>query len=156
MSNEHESSDIDSHLFRPAHSYSPDEQPPPEGSVRVEGLLNYFSYACKEADDPEVPFSVTTEVGKTPWNSKTHRLPIGLKGYVPPVSQTIAANLVFLIDVSGSMNSPDKLGLLKSSISLLSRELSAQDSVIIVVYAGSSGTVLEPTLGNQHRTSQRG
>ncbi len=143
--------DVDTGAYSNVRRFLQNGQLPPEESVRVEELLNYFSYAYEEAGDPEVPFSVTTEVGKTPWNAKTHLLHIGLKGYVPPVTETTAANLVFLIDVSGSMNSPDKLGLLKSSISLLSHELTAQDTVSIVVYAGSSGTVLEPTPGNQHR-----
>ena len=142
--------DVDTGAYSNVRRFLQNGQLPPEESVRVEELLNYFSYAYAEAGDADVPFSVTTEVGQTPWNDKTHLLHIGLKGYVPPITQTTAANLVFLIDVSGSMNSPDKLGLLKSSISLLSHELTEQDTVSIVVYAGSSGTVLEPTPGNQH------
>lgn len=124
---------------------------PPADAVREEELLNYFSYDYKAGADTEEPFSMTTELGKTPWNDQTHLLHIGLKGYVPTDAENAAANLVFLIDVSGSMNSPDKLGLLKSSISLLAHELDENDSVSIVVYAGSSGIVLEPTAGDQHR-----
>lgn len=142
--------DVDTGAYSNIRRFLQNGQLPPEESVRVEELLNYFSYDYEEAETADVPFSVTTEVGKTPWNDKTHLLHIGLKGYVPPATESTAANLVFLIDVSGSMNSPDKLGLLKSSISLLSHELTEQDTVSIVVYAGSSGTVLEPTPGNQH------
>ncbi len=143
--------DVDTGAYSNVRRFLQNGQLPPEESVRIEEMLNYFSYSYEQAVNPDVPFSVTTEVGKTPWNDKTHLLHIGLKGYVPSVTETTAANLVFLIDVSGSMNSPDKLGLLKSSISLLSHELTEQDTVSIVVYAGSSGTVLEPTPGNQHR-----
>lgn len=124
---------------------------PPENSVREEELLNYFSYDYADASDTKEPFSITTELGATPWNSNTHLLHVGLKGYVPPASEITAANLVFLIDVSGSMNSADKLGLLKSSISLMAQQLDDTDTVSMVVYAGSSGVVLEPTAGNNHR-----
>ncbi|MGQ7843494.1 vWA domain-containing protein [Granulosicoccus sp. 3-233] len=124
---------------------------PPANSVREEELLNYFSYDYNNASDTEQPFSLTTELGRTPWNARTRLLHIGLKGYVPPTSEIAAANLVFLIDVSGSMNSPDKLGLLKSSISLMTQQLDENDTVSLVVYAGSSGIVLEPTAGDQHR-----
>lgn len=147
--------DVDTGAYSNVRRFLQNGQLPPENAVRVEELLNYFSYDYDPSVDPETPFSVTTEVGSTPWNDKTQLLHIGLKGYIPPASETIAANLVFLIDVSGSMNNPDKLGLLKSSISLLSHELSASDTISIVVYAGSSGTVLEPTPGNQHRKIDR-
>ncbi len=124
---------------------------PPASAVREEELLNYFSYDYADAADTQEPFSITTELGKTPWNHQTQLLHVGLKGYVPPAMESTAANLVFLVDVSGSMNSPDKLGLLKSSISLMAQQLDADDTVSLVVYAGSSGIVLEPTSGNQHR-----
>ncbi len=125
---------------------------PPMDAVRVEEMLNYFSYDYADNATVEQPFSVATELGTTPWNSRTQLLHIGLKGYVPEAADKKPANLVFLIDVSGSMDSPDKLGLLKSSISMLANELDENDTVSIVVYAGSSGVVLEPTAGDQHRT----
>lgn len=125
---------------------------PPVDAVRVEEMLNYFSYDYADNATVEQPFSVATELGATPWNSRTQLLHIGLKGYVPESADKKPANLVFLIDVSGSMDSPDKLGLLKSSISMLTNELDENDTVSIVVYAGSSGVVLEPTAGDQHRT----
>lgn len=124
---------------------------PPANAVREEELLNYFSYDYPDSSTTNEPFSITTELGTTPWNDKTRLLHVGLKGYIPPSSEKSAANLVFLMDVSGSMNSPDKLGLLRSSISMLAHELDANDTVSMVVYAGSSGVVLEPTAGDQHR-----
>jgi Ca-activated chloride channel family protein len=84
----------------------------------------------------------------TPWNNKTHLLQIGIQGYEVAANDLPASNLVFLIDVSGSMESPDKLGLLKSALTLLSKRLRPEDRVSIAVYAGASGVVLEPTAGN--------
>lgn len=128
---------------------------PPTDAVREEELLNYFSYDYSGATDTSKPFSVTTELGTTPWNNKTRLLHVGLQAYAPPDVNDRHANLVFLIDVSGSMDSPDKLGLLKSSISLLAHELGSDDTVSMVVYAGSSGVVLEPTAGSEHRAIDR-
>jgi Ca-activated chloride channel family protein len=122
---------------------------PVRDAVRVEELVNYFSYDYPAPDSAATPFRVTTEVGPTPWNAETLLLHIGVKGYEPPQKELPPANLVFLIDVSGSMASPDKLDLVKSSLSLLSRQLRASDRLSIVVYAGDSGVVLEPTPGDQ-------
>ncbi|MDB4223459.1 VWA domain-containing protein [Granulosicoccus sp.] len=124
---------------------------PPRDAIRIEELINYFSYDYDGEESQDQPFSVNTEIAPSPWNEKTHLLQIGLKGFSPDSLNEKAANLVFLIDVSGSMDSPNKLGLLKSSISLLSNQLTASDTVSIVVYAGSSGTVLEPTPGDQKK-----
>lgn len=128
---------------------------PPSDAVRIEELLNYFSYNYPSSASVEQPFSVVTELGPTPWNDNTQLLHVGLQGYMPDNLDDLSANLVFLIDVSGSMDQPNKLGLLKSSISLLSHELDASDTVSIVVYAGASGTVLEPTAGDQHSSIDR-
>ena len=128
---------------------------PPVDAVRVEEMLNYFSYDYPAEATVEQPFSVVTELGSTPWNSNTKLLHIGLNGYVPPDTTTLPANLVFLIDVSGSMDRPDKLGLLKSSIGMLANELVSSDTVSIVVYAGSSGVVLPPTAGNKQKVIHR-
>ncbi len=125
---------------------------PQHDAVRVEEMINYFTYDYPLPDSLDPPFRVTTEVGPTPWNPKTRLLHIGIKGYNIPKDKLPPANLVFLIDVSGSMDSPDKLGLLKSSLKLLTKQLSAKDKVSIVVYAGASGVVLEPTAGNQTAT----
>jgi Ca-activated chloride channel family protein len=122
---------------------------PVQDAVRVEELINYFSYDYPAPDAPTTPFRVTNEVGPTPWNSNTLLLHVGVKGYEMPQKDLPAANLVFLIDVSGSMQSPDKLELVKSSLLLLSRQLRASDRLAIVVYAGDSGVVLESTSGDQ-------
>jgi len=125
---------------------------PQHDAVRVEELINYFTYDYPLPEGLEPPFRVTTEVAPTPWNKKTFLLHIGIKGYNIPKENLPPANLVLLADVSGSMNSPDKLGLLKSALKLLTKQLSKKDKVSIVVYAGASGVVLEPTAGNQTAT----
>ena len=121
---------------------------PPQDAVRVEELINYFSYNYSVPDISEQPFSISTELAATPWNEKTHLLHVGLKGYEIEANERPAANLVFLIDVSGSMGAPDKLGLLKPAMRMLSKSLNENDTLSIVVYAGASGVVLEPTAGN--------
>ncbi|MET0081389.1 MAG: VWA domain-containing protein [Sedimenticola sp.] len=122
---------------------------PPRDAVRVEELINYFSYNDPAPSDDTTPFRVTTEIGPNPWNSKTRLLRIGIKAWEPEQMELPPANLVFLLDVSGSMNSADKLPLLKRSMRLLTRHLDKEDRVSIVVYAGASGVVLEPTPGDQ-------
>ncbi len=122
---------------------------PTKDSVRSEELINYFSYGYPMSRDHSVPFEVYREIAQTPWNPETYLLHIGIKGFDLPTEQLPASNLVFLIDVSGSMQSPNKLELLKSSLKLLTQKLDADDKVSIVVYAGASGVVLEPTPGNE-------
>lgn len=122
---------------------------PVQDAVRVEEMINYFNYQYATPANLHTPFRVTTEMGPTPWNGKTRLLHIGIKGYEVPQSEIPAANLVFLIDVSGSMNSPNKLGLLKKGMQLLVKQLRPEDRVSMVVYAGASGVVLEPTPGDQ-------
>ena len=125
---------------------------PPSDAVRVEELINYFDYSYPLPDDAQQPFRVTTELAPTPWNAKTQLLHIGIKGYDVDKSQLPAANLVFLIDVSGSMASENKLELLRPALKLLTRQLRPDDRVAIVVYAGASGLVLESTPGSQQAT----
>ncbi len=122
---------------------------PREDAVRIEELVNYFVYDYPLPADDETPFSVTTEIGVTPWNPDTRLMHIGIKAYDIADKDLPASNLVFLVDVSGSMNSPDKLGLLKSALKLLSKQMRDEDKISIVVYAGASGVVLEPVAGNQ-------
>ena len=118
---------------------------PEPAAVRIEELINYFDYAYPAADSKEQPFQPTMQIYPTPWNPKTQLLQIGIKGYVPPKGEDKASNLTFLFDTSGSMDEPDKLPLLKRAFALLVEQLSANDTVSIVVYAGSAGVVLEPT-----------
>ncbi|MEZ4466695.1 MAG: von Willebrand factor type A domain-containing protein [bacterium] len=124
---------------------------PPKDAVRIEELLNYFTYDYPDAKG-EHPFSVSTEISIAPWN-KAHRLVhIGIQGRKVDVSALPPANLVFLLDVSGSMNNPDKLPLLKQALSLLVNNLRPQDRVAIVVYAGAAGLVLPSTSGKDRGT----
>lgn len=121
---------------------------PPVDAVRVEELINYFRY-----DDPAptdgTPFAVRTELAPTPWNTDTLLLRIGVAGREVPTAALPPANLVFLVDVSGSMDAPDKLPLLQSSLKLLVRQLRKQDRITLVTYAGSTAVVLPPTSGDQ-------
>lgn len=118
---------------------------PEPDAVRIEELLNYFPYDYAPAESATTPFKPTMAVFPTPWNPKTQLLEIGIKGYVPPAGEDKPSNLVFLIDTSGSMDEPDKLPLLQRAFGLLVDQLSANDTVSIVTYAGSAGVVLEPT-----------
>jgi len=124
-------------------------QLPQHSAVRVEELINYFSYQYPIPESADTPFSLYTEMGPSPWHADRQLLHVGIQGYQPPAESLPPANLVFLIDVSGSMQSPDKLELLKSSLKLLVRQLDQQDRLSIAVYAGAAGTVLEPTDGSQ-------
>lgn len=120
-------------------------QLPNTHAVRVEEMINYFSYNYPHAEAAGRPFKPTVAIYPTPWNSKTKLMHIGIKGHqIIPVSKP-RANLVFLLDVSGSMNAPDKLPLLKNAFRLLVNQLDENDTVSIVTYAGRAGTVLEPT-----------
>lgn len=120
----------------------------PADAVKIEEMVNYFSYNYPQPTG-EHPFSINTEVIKTPWNEKTKLVRIGLQGKNYEQDELPASNLTFLIDVSGSMDAPNKLGLLKSSFRLLVNQLREKDKVSIVVYAGAAGVVLKPTSGDQ-------
>jgi Ca-activated chloride channel family protein len=128
---------------------------PPADAVRVEEMINYFSYSDQAATNSKVPFRFSTEMGASPWNPKSHLLRIGIKAWAPVKKEMPAANLVFLVDVSGSMQAQNKLPLLKRSLRLLSRQLDGDDRITIVVYAGASGVVLEPTPGNKLATLEQ-
>ncbi len=118
---------------------------PNPNAVRIEELVNYFSYDYSAPTDIESPFAPTIDIVATPWNTDTQLMRIGIEGYVPADVERPPVNLVFLVDTSGSMNAPDKLPLLKQALTLLVDQLGENDKVSIVAYAGSAGTVLEPT-----------
>lgn len=118
---------------------------PQADTVRVEEMVNYFPYDWPGPADSAEPFKSTVTVMPTPWNAGTKLMHIAIKGYDVKLAERPKANLVFLIDVSGSMDAPDKLPLLKSSFRMLVDRLSAEDTISIVTYAGDAGTVLEPT-----------
>ncbi|MCU0473229.1 MAG: von Willebrand factor type A domain-containing protein [Bacteroidales bacterium] len=121
---------------------------PPADAVRIEEMINYFKFDYPEPGG-EHPFSVFTELAICPWNRGHQLLQVGLRGKSIDKSSLPSSNLVFLLDVSGSMNAPNKLPLLKSAFGLLVNELRPQDHVAIVVYAGAAGLVLESTPGNR-------
>ncbi|KKB75975.1 hypothetical protein VW35_19770 [Devosia soli] len=137
--------DVDTASYSYARRMLEDGYVPEPDAVRIEELINYFPYDYPPAPSAEVPFQPTLKVFPTPWNEKTQILSIGIKGYVPPAEAIAPSNLVFLIDTSGSMDEPDKLPLLKRAFALLLDQLSADDTVSIVTYAGSAGVALEPT-----------
>lgn len=119
----------------------------PVDAVKIEEMVNYFDYNYEQPTD-EHPFSIHTEAALTPWNSETKLVRIGLQGKEYTNEELPASNLTFLIDVSGSMSSTNKLPLLKSAFKLLVNQLREKDKVAIVVYAGAAGVVLPPTSGN--------
>lgn len=118
---------------------------PNPDSVRVEEMVNYFPYDWKGPDSADTPFKPNVTVMQTPWNKDTKLVHVGIKGYDVAVSAQAPSNLVFLIDVSGSMAEADKLPLLKTAFRMLLTKLKPEDTVSIVTYAGSSGVALEPT-----------
>ncbi|WP_435266996.1 vWA domain-containing protein [Shinella sp. BE166] len=118
---------------------------PDQESVRVEEMVNYFPYDWKGPETVDKPFNATVTVMPTPWNKDTQLLHVGIKGFETVATAQPSANLVFLIDVSGSMDEADKLPLLKSAFRLLVGKLKDTDTVSIVTYAGNAGVVLEPT-----------
>lgn len=121
---------------------------PPEGAVRLEEMVNYFPYDYALPSD-DSPFGVTTELAPSPWNSHTRLLRIGIKASDRAVAELAPANLVFLVDVSGSMDRREGLPLVKSTLKLLVDQLREQDRVSLVVYAGESRVVLKPTSGRE-------
>ena len=139
--------DVDRASYSNVRRFLSQGQRPPRDAVRIEEMVNYFTYDYPEPAGGQ-PFSVTTEIARAPWNEKNRLLLIGLQGRHMKTADLPPNNLVFLIDVSGSMQSPDKLALVKRSLDLLINELRPQDRVAIVVYAGNAGLVLPSTSGS--------
>ncbi len=139
--------DVDAASYSNIRRYLSQGQLPPAGAVRIEEMINYFHYEYPQPKNDQ-PFSINTEISNAPWN-KDHKLVlIGLQGKKIPTDNLPASNLVFLIDVSGSMQGPNRLPLVKASMKMLVDQLREQDKVSIVVYAGAAGLVLEPTSGD--------
>ena len=140
--------DVDRASYANVRRFIQSGQMPDKDAVRIEELVNYFSYDYKKPGGTE-PFSVNTEMATCPWNEKHRLVHIGLQGKTIPTENLPASNLVFLVDVSGSMEEANKLPLVKSAMRLLINQLREQDKVAIVVYAGAAGTVLPATSGKE-------
>lgn len=139
--------DVDTASYSNVRRFLKGSQMPPAGAIRTEELINYFKYDYPQPTDGK-PFSVNIEMSQAPWDTDRELVRIGLKGKELPVSDRPQANLVFLVDVSGSMDEPNKLPLVKRSMQALVENLSPSDRVAIVTYAGSSGLALPSTLGS--------
>jgi Ca-activated chloride channel homolog len=140
--------DVDNASYSNVRRFIEDGQMPPADAVRTEELINYFSYDYPQPEGKD-PFSMTMEMAECPWNRNHKLLLVGLQGKKIQLENLPPSNLVFLLDVSGSMDEPDKLPLVKSAFRLLVDQLRAEDRVAIAVYAGSAGLVLESTPGNE-------
>ncbi|EIT69288.1 MULTISPECIES: vWA domain-containing protein [Hydrocarboniphaga] len=140
--------DVDTGSYANLRRFLRGGQLPPKDAVRAEELINYLDYGYEAPRDRDTPFGLITEIGPTPWNPKTRLLHVGIQGWVPP-GERPAANLVFLVDTSGSMQSADKLPLVIASLKLLTAKLRAQDRVSLVTYSGQTQVVLEPTPGDR-------
>jgi Ca-activated chloride channel family protein len=139
--------DVDEASYSNVRRYLQNGVIPPAGAVRIEEMINYFNYDYPKPTS-EDPFTVNTEISDCPWNNDHRLVHIGLQGKVIPTENLPPSNMVFLVDVSGSMDEPNKLPLVQASMNLLTDQLREQDKVAIVVYAGSAGLVLPPTRGS--------
>ena len=139
--------DVDNASYTNIRRFINEGQAVPKDAVRIEEMMNFFKYKYPQPEGQN-PFSINTEVSDSPWNKNSLLLKIGLQGKNIPMTNLPPSNLVFLIDVSGSMSDANKLPLLKESMKILVKELRPKDRVSIVVYAGSAGVVLEPTSGD--------
>ncbi|MFT6447643.1 MAG: Ca-activated chloride channel family protein [Sulfitobacter pontiacus] len=142
--------DVDTAAYSLIRSSLTAGQLPPADAVRIEEMINYFPYAYPAPDGQ--PFQPTINVFETPWNADTQLVHIGLQGEMPSIQDRPALNLVFLIDTSGSMESADKLPLLRQSFRLMLDNLRPEDEVAIVTYAGSTSIALEPTQAGERTT----
>ncbi|HEY8935874.1 MAG TPA: von Willebrand factor type A domain-containing protein [Cyclobacteriaceae bacterium] len=140
--------DVDAASYSNVRRFINNGQRPPKDAVRIEEMVNYFHYDYDQPKNDD-PFSINTEISVAPWNKKHKLVHIGLQGRKISTDNLPPSNLVFLIDVSGSMSDANKLPLLKASFKMLVEQLRPQDHVAIVVYAGAAGLVLEPTSGHE-------
>ena len=142
--------DVDTASYTNVRRFLNSDQLPPAGAVRIEELINYFPYSYPQPD-AEAPFSVSVETARPPWAPEHELVRIGIKGRELDARNRPASNLVFLVDVSGSMQPENKLPLLKRSLRALVENLGEEDLVAVAVYAGSSGLVLPPTPGSDKK-----
>ncbi len=143
--------DVDTGSYANVRRFLNQGQLPPQNAVRLEELINYFDYQYALPKDNK-PFAVHTEVVDSPWQPHAKLLKIGIKAKDLQLNELPAANLVFLVDVSGSMNSPDKLPLVKKTLHILTERLRPQDKVTLITYAGQERVVLPPTSGADKQT----
>ncbi len=141
--------DVDAASYSNVRRFLNEGQLPPADAVRSEEMINYFQYNYPPATNPDQPFQVSTELAACPWNDKSQLLLVGMRAQQMAREDLPPANFVFLLDVSGSMQGPDRLPLLVESMKLLTDNLRPEDRVAIVVYAGASGLVLESTSGTE-------
>jgi len=139
--------DVDTASYAVVRDYLRDGNLPPRDAVRIEEMVNYFDYSYDLPEDRDAPFEANVTVLPNPWNENTQLMHIGVQGYDIPRDERPRANLVLLVDVSGSMNSADKLPLAINGLHMLVDELDDDDTVSIVVYAGAAGAILQPTQG---------
>ena len=142
--------DVDAASYANIRRFINNGQRPPKDAVRIEEMINYFDYSYEQPANKH-PFSIYTEVASAPWNEKHQLVHIGLQGKDIPTEDLPPSNLVFLIDVSGSMSSANKLPLLKAGFNMLVDKLRPEDEVSIVVYAGAAGCVLPATSGDKKK-----
>lgn len=145
------SADVDRASYSNVRRFLNSNQMPYKDAVRIEEMINYFDYNYPQPSNGE-PFSINMEIGKCPWNEKHDLVMIGLQGENIAATKIPPSNLVFLLDVSGSMSDQNKLPLLKQAFKILVNNLRSEDKVAIVVYAGAAGCVLESTSGNKKET----
>ncbi|HEX6037519.1 vWA domain-containing protein [Longimicrobium sp.] len=143
--------DVDPASYSNVRRFVRDGTAPPRDAVRIEELVNYFAYDYPDPTGPH-PFAVVTEVGAAPWNPRHQLVHVGIQGRRMETRDLPPSNLVFLVDVSGSMDEPDKLPLVKQSLRMLVEELDGRDRVALVVYAGAAGLVLDATPGDRRET----
>ncbi len=145
------SSDVDTASYAVARRDLQSGRLPRKDSVRIEEILNYFDYDYTKPKSIETPFETSINIVPSPWNDQTDLIHIGVQGYEPPETKRPPMNLVFLVDISGSMNNPNKLPLLKQSFEILLDNLEKEDRVSIVTYGPRMETVLVPTPGNRKK-----
>ncbi len=140
--------DVDVASYANMRRFINNHQRPPKDAVRIEEMVNYFDYDYPQPDG-EHPFAIVTEMSECPWNDKNRLVHVGIQGKEVEIKKLPANNLVFLVDVSGSMSSHHKLPLVKNSLKMLVKKMRAEDRIALVTYAGNTRVVLESTPGNQ-------